>query len=101
MHNTLDASDYGLLDENTLAPRANYWAALLWRRLLGTTALDSRVPIQKGLHVYAHDLRGTPGGVALLVINNDQDAARTLRIPTAARRATPCPPARCGAPGCS
>src|ERR1700759_1159150 len=37
MHNTLDASDYGLLDEDTLAPRPNYWAALLWRRLMGTT----------------------------------------------------------------
>ncbi len=88
MHNTLDASDYGLLDEDTLTPRPNYWAALLWRRLMGTTVLDSGVPIQKGLHVYAHNLRGTPGGVALLVINNDQDAARTLSIPTAARRYT-------------
>jgi hypothetical protein len=88
MHNTLDASDYGLLDENTLAPRPNYWAALLWRRLMGTTVLDSGVPIQKGLHVYAHGLRGTPGGVALLVINTDRDAARTLSIPTAGRRYT-------------
>ena len=35
MHNTLDASDYGLLDENTLAPRPNYWGALLWRKLMG------------------------------------------------------------------
>src|SRR4051812_33797521 len=90
MHNTLDASDYGLLDEDTLAPRPNYWAALLWRRLMGTIVLDSGVPIQKGLHVYAHNLRGTSGGVALLVINNDRDAARTLRIPTAARRYTLC-----------
>ena len=32
-HNTLAASDYGLLDEKTLRPRPNYWAALLWRRL--------------------------------------------------------------------
>jgi hypothetical protein len=88
MHNTLDASDYGLLDENKLAPRPNYWGALLWRRLMGATVLDSGVPIQKGLHVYAHSLRGTPGGVALLVINNDRDAAHTLSIPTAARRYT-------------
>jgi hypothetical protein len=55
---------------------------------MGTTVLDSGVPIQKGLHVYAHSLRGTPGGVALLVINNDRDAARTLSIPAAARRYT-------------
>ncbi|WP_419804592.1 hypothetical protein [Terriglobus sp.] len=29
MHNTLDASDYGLIDEKTLTPRPDYWAALL------------------------------------------------------------------------
>jgi len=35
MHNTLAASDYGLLDENAFAPRPNYWGALLWRQLNG------------------------------------------------------------------
>jgi hypothetical protein len=54
MHNTLAASDYGLLDETTLTPRPNYWGALLWRRLMGTTVLESGAPIEQGLHVYAH-----------------------------------------------
>ena len=40
MHNTLAASDYGLLDQNTLEPRPNYWATLLWHKLMGTTVLD-------------------------------------------------------------
>ena len=88
MHNTLDASDYGLLDENTLEPRPNYWAALLWRKFMGAAVLEAGVPIQLGLHVYAHSLRGVPGGVALLVINTDQAAARTLTIPTNAQRYT-------------
>ena len=88
MHNTLDASDYGLLDENTLEPRPNYWAALLWRKFMGTTVLESGAPIQAGLHVYAHSLRGVPGGVALLIINTDKAAARTLSIPTTAQRYT-------------
>jgi hypothetical protein len=87
-HNTLVASDYGLLDDKTLAPKPNYWGALLWRKLMGTVVLESNVPIQRGLHVYGHCLRGTPGGVALLAINNDTTAARTLRVPTAARRYT-------------
>ena len=43
MHNTLAASDYGLLDEKTFAPRPNYWAALLWRKLMGTTVLDPHI----------------------------------------------------------
>lgn len=88
MHNTLDASDYGLLDENTLEPRPNYWAALLWRKLMGTTVLDSGVPIQPGLHVYAHGLRGRPGGVALLVLNTDRSTPRTLHVSLAGQRYT-------------
>ena len=43
MHNTLASSDYGLLDENTFAPHPNYWAALLWRRLMGVTVLDPQI----------------------------------------------------------
>jgi heparanase len=80
MHNTLVASDYGLLDENTLQPRPNYWGALLWRRLMGTTVLDAGMALQSGLHVYAHCQRGMPGGVALLVINPDRKAPHTLTL---------------------
>jgi hypothetical protein len=87
-HNTLVASDYGLLDDKTLAPKPNYWAALLWRRLMGATVLESGVPIRAGLHLYAHCLRGKPGGVALLAINTDTTTPRTLRVPTAAQRYT-------------
>ncbi|HEY4011314.1 MAG TPA: hypothetical protein VGM11_14260 [Acidobacteriaceae bacterium] len=88
MYNTLAASDYGLLDENTYAPRPNYWAALLWHRLMGTTVLDSGLPLEHGLHVYAHCMANQPGGVTLLVIQNDQPAAHALRVPAGARRYT-------------
>jgi hypothetical protein len=88
MHNTLAASDYGLLDEQTLAPRPNFWGALLWRRLMGTTVLDAGAPIQSGLHVYAHCQRGMPGGVVLLVINTDRDAPHALMLPAASVRYT-------------
>jgi hypothetical protein len=88
MHNTLAASDYGLLDERTLKPRPNYWGALLWRQLMGTTVLDPGLPIQAGLHVYAHCQRGKPGGVALLVINTDRDAPHGLTIADATERYT-------------
>jgi heparanase 1 len=87
-HNTLVASDYGLIDETSLAPRPSYWGALLWRQLMGATVLDSGVPIRAGLHAYAHCLRGTPGGVALLIINNDKTAPQTVALSTAAERYT-------------
>jgi Glycosyl hydrolase family 79, N-terminal domain len=88
MHNTLAASDYGLLDESTLKPRPNYWGALLWRRLIGTTVLDSDIPVQAGLHVYAHCQRDVPGGTTLLVINIDRDASHDLTIAQATQRYT-------------
>jgi hypothetical protein len=88
MHNTLAASDYGLLDEKTLEPRPNYWGALLWRHLMGTTVLDAGVPIQSSLHVYAHCQRGMSGGVSLLVINTDRNAPHSLMLPTASLRYT-------------
>jgi hypothetical protein len=88
MHNTLAASDYGLLDQTTLRARPNYWGALLWRTLMGATVLDTGIPLRAGLHTYAHCLRNRPGGVALLVINTDQAVSKKLRLPTAVERYT-------------
>ena len=88
MHNTLDSSDYGLLDENTFEPRPNYWAALLWKRVMGSAVLDTRLPIRQGLHVYAQCLRGVPGGVALLVINNDRSRTTSITLPGTVDRYT-------------
>ena len=87
IHNTLAASDYGLLDQKTLKPRPNYWGALLWRRLMGTTVLDPGVEIAEGRHVYAHCLRGAPGGVTLLVINNSRTET-AVEMPLESKRYT-------------
>jgi hypothetical protein len=88
MHNTLAASDYALLDEHTYEPRPNYWAALLWRRLMGTTVLDPGASPASNVYVYAQCLRGVKGGVALLAINADKSAALTLSLPKPAERYT-------------
>jgi heparanase len=86
-HNTLAASDYGLLDEKTFAPRPNYWGALLWRRLMGTTVLNAGPAPQDDVYVYAHCQRGHPGGVTVLAINAGK-SARELKTPVAGERYT-------------
>ena len=88
LHNTLAASDYSVINEGDFSPKPSYWGALLWRRLMGTTVLDTGFTNGPGLHVYAHSLRGAAGGVALLVLNTDRAASRTLAIPVAAERFT-------------
>jgi hypothetical protein len=88
MHNTLASSDYGLLDENTFAPRPNYWAALLWRRLMGATVLDPHTSPISNVYVYAHCLQNHTGGVTLLVINADRQRVHEITLPSDAERYT-------------
>ncbi len=88
MHNTLAASDYGLLDEKSYDPRPNYWAALAWHRFMGSTVLDPGPTTAPGLHLYAHCLPGKPGGVALLAINANDKAAARIELTSASERYT-------------
>lgn len=88
MHNTLIGSDYGLIDDRSYAPRPNYWAALLWRKLMGTRVLDAEVSASPNLYVYAASLRGDPNGVALLVINADRKNPVKFRLPQKSQRYT-------------
>ena len=88
MHNTLAASDYALVDEETLQPRPSYWAAVLWKRLMGATVLDPGAAADGGVHVFAHCLAGVPGGTALLAVNTDRAAAHDVVLPARALRYT-------------
>ncbi|MEJ6010106.1 hypothetical protein [Novosphingobium aquae] len=86
-HNTLAASDYALIDDRTWLPRPNYWAALLWRRTMGTKVLDAGTN-QGTLHVYAHCQRGVSGGVTVVAINLDQGVPAALELGGPVRRFT-------------
>jgi hypothetical protein len=88
MHNTLAASDYGLLDEKTFRPRPNYWGALLWHRLMGTTVLDAGAATAPDLHVYAHCQPAISGAVTVLAINTSRSASHGLTLPIASERYT-------------
>jgi hypothetical protein len=77
-HNTLAASDYGLLDEDTLTPRPDYWAAYLWHGLMGKTVLDAGVSSTPEVDLFAQCMPNRQGGVTLLAINADRDASHEL-----------------------
>lgn len=80
MHNTLCASDYGMVDSRTHLPRAKYWAAWMWAHVMGTKVFDSGIAIQEGLHAYVHDRRNGPG-FAAAIINNSQTSPTTVSVP--------------------
>lgn len=79
-HNTLASSDYGFLQHGTFEPRPNYFAVLLWNRIMGTTVYDSKEEIREGAHVYAHSRRDCKDGVAYLVINNSRTENTILSL---------------------
>lgn len=68
-HNTLTASDYSLIEELTKTPRPNYWAAVLWRRTMGTKVLASPLSPSENLRLYAHCMPEVEGGIGLAAIN--------------------------------
>nr|WP_156805524.1 beta-glucuronidase [Streptococcus sp. S784/96/1] len=71
-HNTLASSDYGYLAREVFDPRPNYFAVLLWNRLMGTEVFDSGFKIQEGAHVFAHSRKDGRQGKAYLIVNNSE-----------------------------
>ena len=55
---TLTGSDYGLLDETTLDPRPDFWASVLWKRLMGVAVFEvsaaTSAEAPKTLRLYCH-----------------------------------------------
>lgn len=74
MHNTLAASDYALIDRDTMTPRPNYWAAVQWKRTMGSTVLASPASPSPALRLYAQCLPGTRGGVTVMALNTGEAA---------------------------
>lgn len=83
MHNTLARSEYALLDNDTHNPRPDYWAALLWNRLMGTKVFEAGLDIE-GVDVFAHSLKNSSKGKAVLIVNTN-DSEYSVEIPAKAK----------------
>ena len=79
-HNTLASSDYGFLKHGTFVPRPNYFAVLLWNRLMGKQVYATGEAIREGAHVYAHSRKDGKDGCVYLVINNSQEVT-SVKLP--------------------
>lgn len=80
MHNTLCVSEYALLEQDTHEPRPNYWAALLWNKMMGTKVYDAGQS-ENGLQIFVHDLKGSKKGYAVMIVN-PHDTQSSVRIPS-------------------
>lgn len=87
-HNTLASSDYGFLEHGSFLSRPNYFAVLLWNRLMGTAVYDCGDLNRKNTHVYCHSRRDGTRGVVYLIINNSLRDSISVTIPKEALRYT-------------
>lgn len=80
-HNTLASSDYGLLKHGSFEPRPNYFAVLLWNRLMGTEVYDCNDPGCEGAHVYCRSRKDGKEGFVYLIINNSLTETTMVELP--------------------
>ncbi len=87
-HNTLASSDYGFLEYGSFRPRPNYFAVLLWNRLMGTTVYDCGGLRGKERHIYCHSRKDGKAGAVYLILNNSLTDTLTVELPGPAERYT-------------
>jgi heparanase 1 len=81
---SLCGMNYGLLDEETLEPRPDYWNSLLWKLLMGSRvyAVEASGDNAGKLRVYAQaTASGESGSVSVLAINLDHRRDANLLFP--------------------
>ncbi|KAL4323460.1 hypothetical protein GQ457_11G029510 [Hibiscus cannabinus] len=75
----LIGGNYGLLDATTFIPSPDYFGALLWHRLMGSTVLTVSKESDLNLRVYAHCAK-RKHGVSLVFINLSKDRSFNVTL---------------------
>ena len=79
-HNTLASSDYGYLKHGSFEPRPNYFAVLLWNRLMGKICYAQPEQNSEGAHIYCHSRKDGKDGYVYLIINNSRTDCTTVNF---------------------
>lgn len=78
---SLIGSDYGLLSQEEIRPRPDYYAALLWKRFMGRRVLDPKELVEDAdpyLRVYIHG--DGKGALSILGVNIHRRRASRLML---------------------
>ncbi|XP_023759955.1 heparanase-like protein 3 [Lactuca sativa] len=76
---SLIGGNYGLLNTTTFVPNPDYYSALLWHRLMGTTVLATDFSGSKKIRSYAHCAKQSDG-ITLLLINLDKTTTFNVNL---------------------
>ncbi|XVF23491.1 hypothetical protein REPUB_Repub13aG0043200 [Reevesia pubescens] len=71
--------NYALLNTTNFIPNPDYYGALLWHRLMGSTVLTVKHDATPNLRVYAHCAKRKPG-ISLIFINLSKDSSFNVTL---------------------
>ncbi|KAK5802267.1 hypothetical protein PVK06_029852 [Gossypium arboreum] len=77
---TLIGGNYALLNTTTSIPNPDYYGALLWHRLMGSTVLAVTQESNPNLRVYAHCAKKKPG-ISIIFLNLSKDSSFNVTLP--------------------
>ena len=77
---TLSGMNYGMIEDETLTPRPDYWNSLLWKRLMGNEVFSAEVTGENAAKVRAYAHAHPAGGVTLLLINLDHEQETAVSL---------------------
>lgn len=75
---TLSGGNYELLSKGSFEPNPDYWTLVLWKRLMGTSALQ--VNVTGAQHLRSYGFCGLDSGVVLVVINLAQETTYEVSV---------------------
>ncbi len=78
---TLSGSNYGMIDDASLAPRPDYWNSLLWKRLMGPDVYGVTVSGDNSSHLRAYVQAIPEVSYAMLLINLDPQRNAQVNLP--------------------
>ncbi|TYJ16953.1 hypothetical protein E1A91_A09G017000v1, partial [Gossypium mustelinum] len=76
---TLIGGNYALLNTTTSIPNPDYYGALLWHRLMGSTVLAVTQESNPNLRIYAHCAKKKPG-ISIIFINLSKDSSFNVTL---------------------
>ncbi|TYH00955.1 hypothetical protein ES288_A09G018600v1 [Gossypium darwinii] len=76
---TLIGGNYALLNTTTSIPNPDYYGALLWHRLMGSTVLFVTQESNPNFRVYAHCAKKKPG-ISIIFINLSKDSSFNVTL---------------------
>ena len=77
----LIGAHYNMLNNTSCAPEPDFFATVLWHRVVGTLVLAPNITVPANVSVFARDARNASHATVYILVNLDDTKTASLEIP--------------------